>query len=200
MHIADEHGSALLERGEPRLIAGKHLLDCSLRVEAVDADVNDRGAWLHVRLGHKAGAANRRDEHIRFRRKLRQIGRARMRDGHGRVAMQQQERHRLADDVAAADDDGARPGDRNVRPLEDFDDAGRRAGDEAGAILHKIADINRMEPVDVLVGAHDIEDSSFGVRAHRGRQRRLHEDAVVLLAAIQRVDHREQIGQRRIRR
>ena len=61
----------------------------------------------------------------------RQIDGARMADRDGRVAVQQQQRHRLADDVAAADDDGARAGDRHVRSLEQFDHARRRARNEA---------------------------------------------------------------------
>ena len=37
-----------------------------------------------------------------------------------------------------------------------------------------------------------VEDAALGVGAHRGRQRRLHENAVVHVAAIQPLDQREQ--------
>ena len=66
-----------------------------------------------------------------------------MTDGHRGIAMQQQQRHRLADDLAAADHDGMTPGDRNLLALEQLDDAGRRARDEDRALLHEQADVHR---------------------------------------------------------
>ena len=81
-----------------------------------------------------------------------QVRRARMTDRHGGVAMQQQQRHRLADDVAAPDHDGAGAGDRNPRSLQQLDDAGRRARHEVRAILHEPADVDRMKPSTSLSG------------------------------------------------
>ena len=122
-----------------------------------------------------------------------------MADGHRRVPVQQQQRHRLADDVAPADHHGARAGDRNIRSLEQLDDARWRAGDERRAILHQPAHVQRMKPVDVLAGIQGIEHAAFGIRAHRLRQRRLHQDPVVHVAAVEPIDEREQLRERRRR-
>ena len=47
-----------------------------------------------------------------------------MADGDGRVLLQEQQRHRLADDVRAPDDDGVAPGERHARVLHEAHDAG----------------------------------------------------------------------------
>ena len=83
-----------------------------------------------------------------------------------------------------------------VRPLEQLDHARRRAGDERRPVLDEQPDVDRMESVDVLVRPHDIEHPPFGVRSHRLGQGRLHQDPVVHLAAIQAIDHGQQIVQR----
>ena len=75
------------------------------------------------------------------------------------------------------------PGNRNARSVEQLDDAGRRAGREARAVLHEPADVDRMEAVHVLCGIERVEDALLGVGAHRVGQRDLDEDAVVHVAA-----------------
>ncbi len=87
------------------------------------------------------------------------------------MAVQQQQCHRFADDIAAADDDGARSGDRNALALEQLDHARRRARDERRAILYELPHVQRVEPVDVLVGPEHIEHSALGVGPHGVRQR-----------------------------
>ncbi len=83
--------------------------------------------------------ADRRHQDVGLAADRRQVRRPRVADGHGGVAVQQQQRHRLADDVAAADDDGVRAGDRDALALEHLDDAGRRAGDQLGTVLRRAA-------------------------------------------------------------
>ena len=77
-------------------------------------------------------------------------------------------------------------------PLEQLDDAGRRARREGAAILDELPDVDRMEAVDVLLRIERVEHPPLGVGAHRVGQRRLHEDPVVHVAAIQPVDERQQ--------
>ncbi len=74
----------------------------------------------------------------RDRRKVLRTG---MTDGHGRMAMKQQQRNGFADDVAATDDD--RVFSRNVETaaLQQFHDASRRARNELGAILNQTPDV-----------------------------------------------------------
>src|SRR3954467_3788507 len=101
------------------------------------------------------------------------------------MAVQQQERHRLADDVASSDDDGAAPRNGDAGPFEELDDTRGCTGYEMRAILHEPANVDRMESVNVLVRTDRIEYLAFRVRPHRRGQGRLHQDAVVLLAPIQ---------------
>ena len=87
--------------------------------------------------------------------------------------------HRLADDVAAADDDGALAINRDASELEHAQAAKRRARHEAGLARHETADIDGMEAVDVLLRADALED----LRLMRGNllgQRQLYEDAMDL--------------------
>ncbi len=157
---------------------------------------HDCRARLHEGGRHETRTADRRDEDVRLRRHPRQIHGPRVTDRHRRVPVQQQQRHRLADDVAAADDDGAHAGHRNLRSLEQLDDARRRAGDKARTILDQPADVQRVKAVDVLVWQQRVEHPPLGVSAHRGRQRRLDEDAVVHVAPVQAIDNREHLVER----
>src|SRR4051812_21742053 len=115
----------------------------------------------------------------------------------GGVAMQQQHRHRLAHDVTAADHHGVTAGDRNVLAIEQLDYSGRRARDEHGALLHQESDVDRRQAVDVLLRLDRVKYTLLGLGAHSSGQRRLHEDAVVNVAAIEAIDDRKRLRQRR---
>ena len=122
-----------------------------------------------------------------------------MADRDRRVALQQQHRHGLADDLAPADDDRVAPRDRDAGSIEDLDDAGGRARLQVRAPLHQLADVHRVEPVDVLVRIDRVEHALRGPLPDRGGQRRLDENAVVAIARVEAGDEREQIveGRRR---
>ena len=55
---------------------------------------------------------------VGLRRDRRQVLRLRMTDGDSGVAREQQQRHRLADNLAAANDDRAGAGDRDLLSIE----------------------------------------------------------------------------------
>ena len=74
-------------------------------LRAVHADVDDGRARLHHVGRHEPGPADGGDEDVGAARVLGEIRRARVADRHGRVLREEQHRHRLADDLAAADDD-----------------------------------------------------------------------------------------------
>src|SRR5260370_13994637 len=102
--------------------------------------------------------------------------------------MHEQESHGLADNVAAAEDHGIRAFDRYVAAAENFHTAGRRTSDEAGTPAQEAAEIDGMEPVDIFCGINGLKDA-LGVNLRR--QRKLDEDAVNLVIAIQVLDQCE---------
>ena len=105
-----------------------------------------------------------------------------MADGDGGVLVEQQHGGGLAHDVAAADDDGVLAGDGNVAALENFDDAGGRAGRESGAAGQQTARVHGMKAVHVFRGGDGVEEG-LGVDL-RGK-RKLDEDAVDVVARVE---------------
>ena len=65
----------------------------------------------------KAGRPMRRNQDVGAPAFLGQIGRARVADGHGRIFMQQQQRHRFTDNIAASDNHRVTTGDRDLVSL-----------------------------------------------------------------------------------
>jgi hypothetical protein len=119
-----------------------------------------------------------------------------MADGHGRIAVQEQQRHRLPDDVTAPDDDGVPGGNRNLLPIEQLDNPRWRACDESRSLLHQPTHVDRRQPIYVLFWRNCIEHALLSPGAHRLRQRRLNKDAVMGIAAIEAFDERDRFGYR----
>ena len=112
VHVADDDRAAAVEvasRGDP---ASKRRAATTRVGDRADADVNDRRAGLHELRRDEPRPPDRRDENVGGRGDRGQVRRLRVADRHRRVALQQQHRHRLADDLAAPDDDRVRAGDR----------------------------------------------------------------------------------------
>ena len=120
----------------------------------------------------------------------------RMTDRDCRVTLEQQQCHWFADDLTAADHARPAAGQRDRFPDQKLDDPRRSAGHERGPALHQQADIARCQAIDVLLRRDRVEDTRSGARAQAFRQRRLHEDAVVDVAAVKPFDEREHIGER----
>ena len=123
-----------------------------------------------------------------------------MTDSNGRIALQEEQRHRLADDLGSADDDRVLAGDRLACAIEQFDDARRGAGLEDRPPLHEQADVVRMKPVDVLGGIDGVEHLLGPVFSDGGRKRRLNQDAVALRIGVERSHGCQELGNGRGRR
>ena len=91
------------------------------------------------------------------------------------LLVQQQLRHRLADDVGAADDDGALAREIAEAVLQQHEAAERRARHQALAAGREPPGIDDMEAVDILGRIDGVEDR-LGIDLLR--QRQLDEDAV----------------------
>ena len=113
-----------------------------------------------------------------------------MADRHRRVRLQEEQRHRLADERAAPDHDGPLTGDRDAVLAEQVHDAERRRRDERLAAEVELAGAERVQSVDVL---HRID------RPHHARfvdllgQRRLDEDPVDLVVLVQLFDELDEL-------
>ena len=77
-----------------------------------------------------SGPADRGDDEVGAAHDGGQVLGARMSDGDGAVLLQQELRHRLADDIGAADDHRLEPVELAERILGEHDGADRRAGDK----------------------------------------------------------------------
>ena len=105
----------------------------------------------------------------------RQIARLGMGDGDGGVLGEQQLRHRLADDVGAADHHRLHAGERGMHRFRQPHAAERRARHQRRQAARQPPDIERVEAVHVL-GRVDGGDDLVCVDLRR--QRQLHQDAV----------------------
>jgi hypothetical protein len=110
-------------------------------------------------------------------------------DGDRGVGIEQKHGHGLADDVAAAHDDGFLSGDWDVRPPQDFHDTAGSARHESWALRGEKPDVHRVEAVDIL-GGIDRHQHLLGIDLWR--QGKLDEDAVNVVASVQLIDQVEQ--------
>ena len=106
-------------------------------VHAIDPDVDDDSALLYHIGRDKVGLPDRRDQNIGAHTLFRQIDGARMTNCHGRIGIEQQERHRTPDNVASADDDGALAARFHAVAVQKLHDAQGRAGDSAFLVSRK---------------------------------------------------------------
>ena len=113
-----------------------------------------------------------------------------MRDGHRAVRAQEQLRHRLADDVGAAEYDSAQAGEIAQAILQQHQAAQRRTGHQRVLAGRQPTRVDDMKPVDVL-GRVDGVDHRGGVDLLR--QRQLDQDAMNGWVAIQPFDQGQQI-------
>ena len=185
-HGADAAG----DRGDgldDRLNFGKAGVAAEVAVRAdVDADIQHDLTGAHAFCADHTGLTGGDDEDVGLAADLGQIFAAAVADGHGRMLGEQQQRDRLADDKAAADDDDALAFDGDVVVLEQ-----RHAGrSSAGGITALGAGVNSGHGT---VG--DAVHVLFRVERRAGRlvvqvlgQRAEHQYTVDLLVRAQRVD------------
>ncbi len=94
--------------------------------------------------------------------------------------------HRLADNVAPADDNAVLSRRIDARRAEELPNPGGRAGDESIPLPDEhLADVHRMEAVHIL-GGMDAPHHRVGIDLPG--QRHLHEDAVDLRIGVQLID------------
>ena len=117
----------------------------------------------------------RDDQDVGEQRELRQIAGFRVTNGHGRFALHQHQCHRLADDIARADNDDVFALERNILVFKQLQHPIGRTGRKYRASRHESADIVEMEAVNILVDRNGVQDARH---IERWRQRQLNQDAV----------------------
>ena len=118
--------------------------------DAVDADVDHDTARADPFAADHLGASDGGDQHVGAADLARPGRGARVADGQRRVPLEQHEGDRLADQIAAARDDGARALQLHAGRVDEMHDAERRARTQAVASLHQARLVDGMQPVDVL--------------------------------------------------
>ena len=144
--------------------------------------------WIISRRAHRG------HQHVGLAADARQVARAGVGDGHRGVRREEELRHGLAHDVAAADDHGARALERRARLGEEAHAAARRAGDEARTAQGEQARVERGEAVDVLARVDGVEHALLVDVPGEGE---LDEDAVDGASALSEATRAERARPRR---
>ena len=119
-----------------------------------------------------------------------EIDGSRVADRDGRVLGEQQVRHRLADDLAAADDDGATALELDAVLVEQLHASRGRGRNERRVSEIELAGAHRMEAVDVLRRRDEARRSAA---VELLRQGQLDEDAVHLVVSVEPLDELAQL-------
>src|SRR5205807_2207959 len=191
--VAHEHRDrhrpdALRHRGQPagdRLDRGAVDVAGQPAVDTVDPDVDDTRTGLDEGRVDEPGTADRGDEDVGLAADGGELAGARVADSDGGVGVEQEQRHRAADDDRAADDHGAGAAHRNVVAAEELHASRRGAGGDPRPALGEQPEVAGMEAVDVLLRRHRVEDAR-GVDV--GGEGQLDEDGVDRLGVVEPVD------------
>ena len=191
MHVTYDGGAFRAKRGDALREIREYAFGLGCVGDAIDADVDYGGAGRDVIGSDHGGASHGGDDDIGAADSFGEVARFRMADGDGGVGVHEEKRHGLADDVAAAEDGCVFAFDWNFAAAQNFHHAERGAGDEIGASGDEAADVEGMEAVDIFGGIDGFEDF-LGVNLCG--KRKLDEDAVDVVAAIEIFDDGEQFA------
>ena len=158
-------------------------------LDRIGANVNDRSVSFQPIGLHETGFAHGRNDDVGAANDFREFARFGMADGDGGVGVHEQKCHGLADNIAAAENNCICTFDGNAAAAQNLHAARRRAGDEAGTSADEAAQADRVKAVHIFRGIDGFEDA-LGV--HLRRKRKLDQDAVHAVVAIQILHHGEQ--------
>src|SRR5208337_2504736 len=169
-----------------------------------EANVNHAGARLHHirrdQIGPAGVGADARDEDVRLAANHGEIARVAMAPRNRRVAQPpaENQRGRLAGDIAAPDNHGARTLDGHPVVVEQGEHAARSARDEASPLTAiKAPDAGRADGVEILLGRYRVEQAEA---IDRIGDRQLEQYRIDARVGVEFPDHAEQRVGGRIRR
>ncbi|VTR68175.1 conserved hypothetical protein [Desulfosarcina cetonica] len=161
-----------------------------LLTHAVDADVDHAGPRFDPFRFHQVGNTSGHDENVGPFAVGGQILGARMHDGHGSVGARAFLHHHVGDgfahDVGATHDDHFGAAGLNAGAHDHLLDAERRARRKFDFLApdHQTADVDRMEPVDILVRIDGVEHFFLINVLGQGQLNQDTVDAVVLVVLV----------------
>ena len=164
---------------------------------AVDAHVDHHRPLPDVVGRQEPRLADRRHDNVRLPADRRQVPRPGVAQDHRGVLLQQEGRHRLADDVAAAHHRGGLPCRRDAAAGQKFHDPRRRAGHERRPPQQEAPHVEGVEAVHVL-GRVDLLEQVLGVQLRGERQ--LQQDPVDRRVLVEFADRLLDLGTAGVRR
>ena len=154
-------------------------------LDAVDADVDDDGAWLdHVALDER-GDAGGGDEDVGFLGESGEIGGPLVATDDGGVLAHEHDGDGFADVVAGADNDGDLAAGLDAGVLDHLDDREGGAGSEAGPAVDDVADVGGVDALDVFFRSDEALD---GVGVGRRREGQVDHDGGDFVLGIEEED------------
>src|ERR1051326_4512315 len=182
MHVADQSRAVFGEGGLTRRVPLKEFFELAAVGDFVDANINHCCAGLDEVARDHAGAPNGGKQNVALAAHGRQVARLAVTDRDRGVRIEQQHGGGLADNIAAADHNRVLPGNGDAAALQDLDASRRRARHQSRTLRGKIADIDRMKTIHVFLRRNGEQDA-FGINLRW--QRKLHQDAIYLVAAVE---------------
>ncbi len=148
----------------------------------VGAHIDDGGAGADPVGLNETRFAHGGNQNIGAAHDFGKIARFGMANGDGGVCMHEEKRHGFADDITSAKDNGVGAFDGDLVATQNFHAAGGSAGDESGTTGDELAEIDRVEAIDVFRRSNRFKDA-FGIDL--GGKRKLNQDAVNIVVIVQ---------------
>src|SRR4051794_1078949 len=118
MNVADENTSCFRKHSQATRIMAENAMDLRLVTNAVHSHIDDHCSGLDMTCGQHGGTPNSCHQNIGGTALLGKLACSRMADADRSVFMQQHQRHRLSDYIAAAHDHGLLARKRHTIPLK----------------------------------------------------------------------------------
>src|SRR5712671_931220 len=188
VHVTYEHGTLLakfLKTSREFAQQGPGFLYLG---DFICSDIDDSGAGSNPVSLYVAGFAHSRDDDIRPADEAGEVASLGMADGDGGIGVHQQQGHRFANDVAAAEDDGVGALNLNIVAAQNFHAARGRARDKSGPPTDQTPKAHRMDAINIFCGINGFENS-LGVDLRR--EGKLNQDAVHRIVVV-KVAHKMQ--------
>ena len=196
MDVADQRVAVPAEPRQPLLIVSEEIAHRLFALGAVHPHVHDDRALADGVRPHHRRPADRGAEDVGLAADSGEVAGPRVTERDRGVLMEEEQRERLAHDVASPDDHRAGSLDRNLLTAEHLHDSRRGTGARARKAGHQAAHVLGMEAVHVLVRTNPGQEFR---RVEPVRERELQQDRIHRFVPVQPLQQTGQLGSRRRR-